>query len=122
MIDGIVQTCSSPMWSSDVTNPQWIVVDLNTPHYIDQVILHWGCGFSTDYDIQVGPSATGPWTTLYTEKAGNGDDDSVVGLNGVGRYVRVYSRAQTNPYNFPPWGMALSEVEVYGDADVDCPR
>ncbi len=123
IIDGIVHSCGGgPMWSSGETNPQWIVIVLNTPHYIDQVILHWGCGFSTDYDMQVGPSTTGPWTTVYTEKAGNGEDDSVTGLNGVGRYVRVYSRAQTNPYNIPPWGMAISEVEIYGDADVDCPR
>lgn len=120
VIDGLAQGCGGLMWSSDISNPQWIVVDLNAPRYIDRVVVHWGCGFSTDYDIQVAPSSAGPWTTVHTEPAGDGEDDTLADLNAVGRYVRVYSRAQK--YVNPLWSMAISEVEVYGDVDVDCPR
>jgi hypothetical protein len=109
-IDGNLGT----RWSSQFSNPQWIYVDLGAQRHIDKVILRWENAASADYDIQVGNSP-GSWTTVYTDSAGNGGVDEILGLNQTARYVRMYSRARTTQY-----GNSLWEFEVYGDATASC--
>jgi cysteine-rich repeat protein len=110
-VDGNLTT----RWSSAYTDPQWLQVDLGEPRRVKRVVLYWEAAASADYDIQISDSASGPWTTIHTDPAGNGGVDDLTELNGIGRYVRLYSRARTTT-----WGNSLFEFEVYGDLSPQC--
>lgn len=110
-IDGSTGT----RWSSAFSDPQWLSVDLGSTKHVNRVVLRWEAAASKDYDVQVGNSASGPWTTLYTDPNGNGGVDNIEGLSGTGRYVRMYSRKRTTG-----WGNSLWEIEVYGDNNPSC--
>ena len=111
-IDGNTTT----RWSSYYSDPQWIVVDMGATRHVSRVVLNWEAAASADYDLQVASTTAGPWTTMYTNPAGDGGIDDITGLNGTGRYVRMYSRKRTTPY-----GNSLWEIQVYGDLNPACP-
>jgi cysteine-rich repeat protein len=109
-IDGSLAT----RWSSTFSDPQWLIADLGVTRHVSRVVLRWEAAASSSYDVQVGDSTSGPWTTLYTTNAGDGGNDDLT-VSGNGRYVRMYSRARTTPY-----GDSLYEIEVYGDINTAC--
>jgi cysteine-rich repeat protein len=110
-IDGSLTT----RWSSAFADPQWLLLDLGATRYVSRVVLRWENAASSDYEVDIGASATGPWTVLRNDPAGNGGVDDLTGLAGAGRYVRMYSRHRTTPY-----GNSLYEMEVYGDNNPNC--
>ena len=110
-IDGSLTT----RWGSAFADPQWIYVDLGTVQRVRRVVLRWEQAASKDYDIQVATSASGPWTTIFTQPNGTGGVNDITGLNANGRYVRVYSRSRTTTY-----GISLFEFEIYGDSNSAC--
>lgn len=71
----------------------WLRVDLGGLQRIDGVRLHWGDAHAASYEIQTSIDGV-KWTTLRT--AGGGGIASFSGLEGVGRYIRIYC-AQTAP-------------------------
>jgi hypothetical protein len=68
----------------------------------------WENAASARYDIQVSNNAS-TWTTIYSDQNGNGGVDDIMDLDGLGRYVRMYSHARTTQYGNSSW-----EFEVYG--------
>lgn len=110
-IDGNTAT----RWSSSFADPQWIYVDLGASRHVSRVNLTWEAAASKSYQIQIASDPNGSWTTLFTDTNGNGGIDSVGGLNGTGRYVRMLSSARTTSF-----GVSLFELEVLGDNNPSC--
>jgi hypothetical protein len=97
-------------WSSQFSNPQWLKLELAQTATITGAVLRWETAASADYDLQVSATgAEGTWTTIYTDSNGNGGIDTISGLNGSGRFVRMYSRSRTTS-----WGVSLYEMQVNG--------
>src|SRR5262249_2274198 len=98
-------------WSSQFSDSQWIYVDLGATYNITDVKLNWEQAAGKDYQIQVSADATS-WTTIATTTGNTtaGVHD-YTGLNGTGRYVRVYGTARATPY-----GYSLYDFNVYGVA------
>jgi hypothetical protein len=96
-------------WASQIgADPQWITIDLEKSQSLDKVTLNWQEAAARDYQIQVSADNAN-WTTLKNI-TGNELSGPVTfaGLNGHGRYVRVYCTARVTQ-----WGYSLFEVEVY---------
>jgi len=110
-IDASLQT----RWSSAFSDPQWIVVDLGATRRVSRVLLTWETAASADYDIEISAGSGGPWTLLRTVRPGDGGVDDLSGFAGVGRYVRMYSRARNTP-----WGNSLFDFAVFGDNNPNC--
>ncbi len=110
-IDGSLTT----RWSSWFIDPQWLYVDLGSINRVRRVVLRWEAAASKDYDIQVSNTAAGPWTTVFTQPAGDGGVDDITGLNANARYVRMYSRQRVLNA-----GNSLFEFEIYGDSNLAC--
>ncbi|MDD5688208.1 MAG: DUF2961 domain-containing protein [Elusimicrobia bacterium] len=94
-------------WSSQFSDPQWIKIDLADTYNITQVVLKWQDAYGKDYQIQVSSNNIN-WTTIYTKTNGTGGIETL-GLNGSGRYIRMYGTARGTS-----WGYSLYEFEVYG--------
>jgi hypothetical protein len=102
----------STRWATSDVNgwvdPGWIYLDLGATATIHQVMLQWDPAFATSYQIQTSTDATN-WTSIYSTTTGKGYKETLTGLNGTGRYVRMYGTARSNGY-----GYSLYEFQVFG--------
>ena len=94
-------------WSSAVSDPQWIQVDLGATQSICHVKLTWEAAYGTGYQIQTSNDAA-TWTSIYSTTTGDGGTDDLVGLSGSGRYIRMNGTARATQYGYSLW-----EFEVY---------
>jgi hypothetical protein len=98
---------TSTRWSSAFSDPQWLRVDLGSSMAVKKVVLRWESAYAKSFQIQVSNNGTS-WTTIYTTTAGTGGTQTLTGLNGTGRYVRMYGTQRATQY-----GYSLYEMEVY---------
>jgi beta-glucanase (GH16 family) len=97
--------------TSDVTgwvDPGWISVDLGATATVHSVILQWDPAYATAFQIQVSNDGTA-WTSIYSTSTAAGHKQTLTGLAGTGRYVRMYGTARTNGYGYSLW-----DFEVWG--------
>ncbi|MBN2485597.1 MAG: discoidin domain-containing protein [Bacteroidales bacterium] len=94
-------------WSSAFSDPQWIYVDLGNTYTINQVKITWETAMARDYQIQVSANAS-TWTNIKTVTGNATLVNDNTGLNGSGRYVRIYGTARATG-----WGYSIFELEVY---------
>jgi len=109
-VDGSTTT----RWASAANiDPSWIYVDLGATAAIHRVQIAWDASCATAYQVQTSTDAAS-WTSIYNTTAGNGGTDNLTGLNGSGRYVRVYGthRCRTDASK----GYSIDELQVYGTA------
>ena len=96
-------------WESvQSVDPQWIYVDLGQPMEINRVKLTWETAYASAYQIQVSKDAVN-WTSIYSTTTSAGGVNDLTGLNGYGRYVRIYGIARGSAFGYSLW-----EFEVYG--------
>ena len=96
-------------WSSAFSDPQWIVVDLGADYNINRVKLSWETAAGKDYLVQVSNDPNTWNGALKTVTNNSTLTNDWTGLNGHGRYLRIYGTARTTPY-----GYSLFELEAYG--------
>jgi hypothetical protein len=94
--------------SDAVADSQWIYIDLLGFYDIAQVVLNWETAYGESYLIQVSDDAAS-WTTIHSVTGSDGNIDSLTGLSGVGRFVRMKGVNRATQ-----WGYSLYEFEVYG--------
>jgi Glycosyl hydrolases family 16/F5/8 type C domain len=97
--------------TSDVNgwvDPGWVYIDLGATATIHKVMLQWDPAYAVAYQIQTSNDAAN-WTTIYSTATGKGFKETLTGLNGTGRYVRMYGTARSNGY-----GYSLYEFQVFG--------
>lgn len=97
---------TSTRWGSDSSDPQWITVDLGSVQTVSRVVLNWEAAYAKNYQIQTSNDASN-WTTLYTTTTGDGGTDDLIGLNGSGRYVRMYGTARGTLYGYSLWEFSV---------------
>ncbi|NUR25254.1 MAG: licheninase, partial [Catenulispora sp.] len=99
-------------WATSATtgwvDPGWIYVDLGATATVHKVVLQWDPAYAVAYQIQVSNDAAN-WTNIYSTTTGKGFKETLTGLNGTGRYVRMYGTARSNGYGYSMWGF-----DVYG--------
>ena len=105
VVDGETATRWSSAWGLD---PQWVAIDLGKSVAIRRVKLAWEAAYGKSYRIQVSDDAL-HWTDIYQTTEGHGGTENLTGLNGQGRYVRLYGTARATQ-----WGYSLYEFKVYG--------
>ncbi len=93
---------SSITWAADSVEPQVQPVDGDT------TVTRWESAAASFYKIQVSTDAAN-WTDMYSTSAGKGGVETLSGLKGYGRYVRMYGTARLMGYGYSLW-----EFEVYG--------
>ncbi|MFI8081638.1 family 20 glycosylhydrolase [Kitasatospora sp. NPDC086009] len=95
-------------WSSQYTDPQWLQVDLGATRTVHEVKLTWEAAYARAFQIQVSDDAV-TWRTVYSTTTGTGGTSTLTGLDGTGRYIRVYATQRATT-----WGYSLWEFEVRG--------
>ena len=93
-------------WGSAFSDPQWLQVDLGSTQNICAVTLNWEAAYATGFQIQVSANAT-TWTTIYSTTTGAGGVQNLTGLNGSGRYVRMYGTVRVGGYGYSLWEFSI---------------
>ncbi len=101
--DGNVATT----WKSNISNNQWISLDLGDSVPINLIILKWSDAFGKAYQIQISGDNKN-WQTIFTETAGDGKNDFIPTAKISARYVRMLGTAMGTVN-----GYALNEFEIY---------
>lgn len=104
-IDGDINT----RWSSAFTDQQNLQLDFGRMQNFSRVRLSWETAYGQDYQLQTSTDGA-YWTPLRTVVNGDGGVDDHTGLNGQGRYLRLYGSKRGTTF-----GYSLYEIEVYGN-------
>ncbi len=96
-------------WSSQYSDPQWIMVDLEANYDISQVRLLWEVTYAKSYEVQFSNNAS-DWCSLFQTDAGDGGVDEINFSRPINaRYVRIYCEQRATQYGYSLW-----EIEIYG--------
>jgi hypothetical protein len=101
---------ASTRWSSAFSDPQWIRVDLGSVMSVNTVKLIWEAASAKNYTIDISNDGAA-WTTIAarTNMPAGARTDSLGGLSGSGRFIRMNGTARTSAYGYSLYGF-----EVYG--------
>jgi len=97
----------STRWSSEYSDPQWIMIDLGEIQKVGGVILKWEAAYAKAYEIRVSQDSV-EWTTVFSTIASNGGTDEIAFDHVDTRYVMMYGTIRATVY-----GYSLYEFEVY---------
>jgi hypothetical protein len=106
---------ASTRWSSGSSDPQWLQVDLGTTTAVCQVDLTWQTSYAKAFQIQVSPTGTGDWTTIYSTATGSGGTQTIP-VTGSGRFIRMYGTTRATTY-----GYSLYEFAVHSGSGTTTP-
>ncbi|MFH1368021.1 MAG: discoidin domain-containing protein [Elusimicrobiota bacterium] len=106
-VDGNMQT----RWSSVFSDPQWLLIDLQSSREIVGLTLHWETAFGKSYDILVSQNNAN-WTKVYSTDNGDGSIDDIYFGKRTCRYIKLVLRERGTP-----WGYSFWEVSLKGPED-----
>jgi ELWxxDGT repeat protein len=78
-------------WTSAAGGTQYLYVDLGAPAIVSSVVMVWGDGYASNYQLQQSLDGTN-WTTFYSTTTATGGNDRL-DLPAQGRYFRVLAQA-----------------------------
>jgi hypothetical protein len=94
-------------WSSLSSDAQSLTVDLGASQSVCKIGLNWEAAYAAGFTIQTSPDGT-TWTNITPTTAGNLGVQTISGLTGAGRYVRMNGLSRATGY-----GYSLFEFQVY---------
>lgn len=97
----------STRWSSQFSDPQWLMVDLGKPQQFGRVVLNWEAACGKSYSIQVSDDGQ-TWKDVYKTDKGAGGREEIRLPATTARYIRLYGTARVGE-----WGYSLWELQVY---------
>jgi hypothetical protein len=102
----------STRWSSLDSDPQWIMIDLQSSYTLTGVQISWEAAFAKEFSIDVSSDGSA-WKSVFSTTSGTGGTNDIT-CNATGRYIRMYSTKRSNQAQY--WGNSIYEFEVYGAA------
>ena len=103
---------TSTRWSSNFSDPQWIMFDMGLAKNLTTVVFHWEAANARNYTLEASndPTFTNRSTLVTKTNMATGDNriDSLTGLTGSYRYYRMHGTARNTL-----WGYSIKEARFY---------
>jgi beta-glucosidase len=93
-------------WSSQFSDPQWLVIDLGSVQTFNQIRLYWETAYGKEYKIQISENGTN-WTDIFHQTNGLGGIEKY-DVQTSARFIRIYGIKRGTE-----WGYSLYEVEIF---------
>jgi beta-glucosidase len=93
-------------WSSQFSDPQWLLIDLGSIQSFNQIRLYWETAYGKEYKIQISDNGLA-WTDIVHKINGTGGIEKY-NVQSSSRYIRIYGIKRATE-----WGYSLYEVEVF---------
>lgn len=71
-----------------------------------RVLLQWDAPYATAFRIELSDDAV-TWRQIYTTTTGRGAKQVLSGLDGTGRYLRVFGTARSGQYGYSLWELQV---------------
>jgi hypothetical protein len=94
-------------WSSDFSDPQWIMLDFGAAVPVGRIVLDWETAYGRSYSIESSVDK-GSWKEVYRTDGGKGGTEQITFEPVTARYIRLTGRARGTP-----WGYSLYSFDVY---------
>jgi hypothetical protein len=104
VVDGNYQS----RWSSQFSDPQWLLLDLGQVMEICGVTIKWEAAYGKSYEVQVS-SDNSEWKTVYEITDSDGGTDEAYFRKVPARYVKIFMKERGTF-----WGYSVFEVMVKG--------
>jgi hypothetical protein len=88
--------------------PEWLQIDFGQPVDIGQLTIVWEAAHAAEYQIQVSADAK-TWQTAGRKTDGRGGTETLTGLSGQGRYLRVLCQKPGPHGLFSIWEVRCSD-------------
>ena len=98
----------STRWSSQFSNPQYIIVDLLELYHLDVIALAWESAYSSEYTLEVSEDNANWIQIVHDTNANGGNDLFYPEINA--RYIRVEGLQRATQ-----WGHSLFEIQAFGE-------
>ena len=98
----------STRWSSQFSNPQYIIVDLLELYHLDVIALAWESAYSSEYTLEVSEDNANWIEIIHDTNANGGNDLFYPEINA--RYIRVEGLQRATQ-----WGHSLFEIQAFGE-------
>ncbi|WP_028049542.1 discoidin domain-containing protein [Cellulomonas sp. URHD0024] len=98
----------SSRWSSQFSDPQWIVVDIRRPKPIVEVDIVWETAYARSYRIDTSLDGV-TWTTVSTMSKTSSAPDHVTLPGREVQFLRVYATARGTQY-----GVSIRDLQILG--------
>ena len=98
----------STRWSSQFSNPQYIMVDLLDLYHIEVIALAWESAYSSEYTLEVSEDNANWIEIIHDTNANGGNDLFYPEINA--RYIRVEGLQRATQ-----WGHSLFEIQAFGE-------
>lgn len=95
-------------WSSDFSDPQWILFKFPKPVTISELRLWWETAYAKEYEIQISLDQQN-WTSVFHEKKGDGELDKIEFEPISTQHLRILCLRRGTAY-----GYSIFEVEILG--------
>jgi len=102
-VDGQLDT----RWSSEFSDPQWLVVDLGKPEMISRLVLAWETAYAKAYSIEVSTDQQ-TWRQVYQTQDGKGGSEDVKFAPVEARWLRLTGTRRATQFGYSLW-----ELEVF---------
>lgn len=100
-------------WISDVSDPQWIRVDLGDVYDIGRVLLKWEGAYGKTYSVETSVNGT-DWTEVYATNIGDGGVDTFNFASAHARYVRLTGTERGTIYSYSLWSFEVYPYDPSG--------
>jgi beta-glucosidase len=101
----------SSRWSSEFSDPQHLLIDLEDEYYLDVIALSWEASHSTEYILETSKDKS-IWEEVTHEVDANGGNDLFYPKSNA-RYIRLRGLERVTLWG-NQYGHSLYEVQAYG--------
>ncbi|MFH0839342.1 MAG: discoidin domain-containing protein [Candidatus Omnitrophota bacterium] len=106
--DYLIDDKINTRWSSEFSDPQWVLLDLGSPSAISGLTLHWEQAFAQSYEILLSNDAR-TFKTVYATDDSDGKTDDIYFKKSTVRYIKILCKKRSTA-----WGYSLWEIKVKG--------
>jgi len=103
-VDGNLNT----RWSSQFSDPQFIIIDLQSVQTFNEIIIDWETAYAKEYEVQISNDGS-TWNTIAHITNGTGGSEKI-SVQSSARYVRIYGIQRATQY-----GYSIFEIYIYND-------
>ena len=105
----VVDGDSGTRWSSEFSEPQWLVIDLERACRLEQVEIEWQDAYAQAYTLRTSLDGEA-WTEVYhTEDSTGGSETIPLAEPAHARYLRLDAQTRATPF-----GVSIFDLHVRG--------
>jgi beta-glucosidase len=105
-VDGNLNT----RWSSQFSDPQYIIIDLQSVQSFNEVFLYWETAYAKEYEVQISNDGSN-WNTIVHVTNGYGGTEKI-SVKASARYIRIYGIQRATQYSY-----SIYEIDIYNNSD-----